>query len=321
MNKIYLAGILLLNSLFAVAQDSTLIGHFTFSGNANDQSVYQNNGTVTGATLTGDRFGQMNKAYHFTLGSQIITAPVALNTTDEITVTAWLNMSHYPNNMNGNTYSNIFTYLGGSFYLQPLTDDITNLTLSTRPVVGSGVLPVYSFENVDQPLNSWFHVAFTHKPNGDVMLYLNGELVANMTSTPDLKAGSQIGIGNYFDQPSDVNQFLGDIDDVRIYKRELDSTEIMQVYTTENTNTGISSNHIGSSKINIYPNPANAELTIDSEDIENNIGVTIISADGKEAMKFTGKKADITSLSNGIYFVLLYTNNCFLESKKIIVNH
>ena len=42
-----------------------LVGYWPFSGNANDESGVGNNGTVNGATLTSDRFGNANKAYNF----------------------------------------------------------------------------------------------------------------------------------------------------------------------------------------------------------------------------------------------------------------
>ena len=42
-----------------------LVGWWPFNGNANDESGNGNNGTVNGATLTTDRFGNLNKAYSF----------------------------------------------------------------------------------------------------------------------------------------------------------------------------------------------------------------------------------------------------------------
>jgi len=38
---------------------------WSFSGDANDESGYDNNGTVYGATLTTDRFGEPESAYSF----------------------------------------------------------------------------------------------------------------------------------------------------------------------------------------------------------------------------------------------------------------
>ncbi len=43
-----------------------LVAYYPFNGNADDESVYGHHGTVSGATLTNDRFGMANKAYLFT---------------------------------------------------------------------------------------------------------------------------------------------------------------------------------------------------------------------------------------------------------------
>ncbi len=42
-----------------------LVLYYPFDGNANDASGNGNNGTVEGATLTTDRFGNPNSAYYF----------------------------------------------------------------------------------------------------------------------------------------------------------------------------------------------------------------------------------------------------------------
>ncbi len=51
-----------------------LAGYWPFSGNANDESGNSHNGTVNGATLTADRFGNANSAYYFNGTSSYIYA-------------------------------------------------------------------------------------------------------------------------------------------------------------------------------------------------------------------------------------------------------
>jgi hypothetical protein len=48
-----------------------LVGYWPFNGNANDESGNGNHGTVNGATLTTDRFGNAGKAYSFETGNYI----------------------------------------------------------------------------------------------------------------------------------------------------------------------------------------------------------------------------------------------------------
>ncbi|MCB9260899.1 MAG: T9SS type A sorting domain-containing protein [Flavobacteriales bacterium] len=67
MKRILILLILSATSIFSNAQIITngLVGYWPFNGNANDESTNSNDGTVTGATLTSDRFGISNSAYYF----------------------------------------------------------------------------------------------------------------------------------------------------------------------------------------------------------------------------------------------------------------
>jgi hypothetical protein len=59
-------------------------------GNANDESGGENHGTVEGATLIADRFGNPNGAYDFDgQNDRIVIGDVELVTGNAITVAAW----------------------------------------------------------------------------------------------------------------------------------------------------------------------------------------------------------------------------------------
>ncbi|HAW52317.1 MAG TPA: hypothetical protein DCX54_08330, partial [Flavobacteriales bacterium] len=72
MKRIILTAIVVLGCLAAsfaqipnnIPTDS-LIAWWPFNGNAQDESVNNNNGIVGGATLTTDRFNNANSAYDF----------------------------------------------------------------------------------------------------------------------------------------------------------------------------------------------------------------------------------------------------------------
>ena len=57
--------IVLISSLSLAGINDGLVAHYPFDGNANDASGNGNNGTVHGATLIGDRFGNANSFYSF----------------------------------------------------------------------------------------------------------------------------------------------------------------------------------------------------------------------------------------------------------------
>jgi hypothetical protein len=78
MKHLLTLALLLCFGTFASAQvpsyvpTNGLVGWWPFNGNANDESGNGNHGTVNGATLAADRFGNAGKAYSFD-GSDLIT--------------------------------------------------------------------------------------------------------------------------------------------------------------------------------------------------------------------------------------------------------
>tara|TARA_B100000767_G_scaffold81987_1_gene78931 strand:- start:946 stop:1185 length:240 start_codon:yes stop_codon:yes gene_type:complete len=57
--------IVISNSLLSQIPTNGLVGYWPFSGNANDSSGNNLNGTVNGAVLTEDRFGNSSSAFNF----------------------------------------------------------------------------------------------------------------------------------------------------------------------------------------------------------------------------------------------------------------
>ena len=70
-----------------------LAAHYTFNGDAKDISGNGNNGTVYGAKLTSDRFGNENSAYLFDGDNDKIKVPFteSLKIEEDITINLWVN--------------------------------------------------------------------------------------------------------------------------------------------------------------------------------------------------------------------------------------
>ncbi|MBL7755219.1 MAG: LamG domain-containing protein, partial [Chitinophagaceae bacterium] len=72
--------------------NSGLIAHYPFTGNANN-AIGTNHGTVNGATLTTDRTGVANSAYHFDGVDDLITAAIPTSATSNVTMAAWVKLN------------------------------------------------------------------------------------------------------------------------------------------------------------------------------------------------------------------------------------
>lgn len=71
----------------------SLVAWYSFNGNANDETSNGNNGTVSGATLTADRFGNANSAYDFDGVDDYIDIgdSSSLDFSDGLAISTWIN--------------------------------------------------------------------------------------------------------------------------------------------------------------------------------------------------------------------------------------
>jgi len=203
-----------------------LIAHYTFTGDATDQSGNGYDGTVNGATLTTDRFGNANSAYAFD-GSSTITFNNTSNVDlgDETTVTAWV----YSNSYSAGEPEFISNGLGSTgfdFKLSTGTSNDAILRTLKVETFGGDFLTTSELN-----LNQWYHVAFTYKRNEALTLYVDGMAIGSNTSVAD----QAIGISSK-SLVSGANGMNGSIDDLAIYSRALSAAEISDLYDSEKPN-------------------------------------------------------------------------------------
>ena len=194
-----------------------LVGYWPFCGNANDASGNGNNGTVNGATLSTDRFGNANSAYSFDGVNDLIN--VNRNHLPVFTASVWVNPSQSTCQLPIlDAYQNSWE----------LYSDCNNGQLSVViwPPVG-GAYTFYSSNSALTP-NVWSHISIVYAAQ-NLKIYVNGNLVLN-TSTNVIPAIS--GLMNFGASISGTPQYFpGQLDDIGIWNRALTASEIQQLYT------------------------------------------------------------------------------------------
>ena len=108
MKKLFLPLFLLLVN-FSFAQVDLNLGlkaYYPFSGNANDISGNNNNPVFNNATLTADRFGNPNSAYHFNGTNTYMQVPnsASLNMNNKLSISLWVKPTGW---YTGQCYNNI----------------------------------------------------------------------------------------------------------------------------------------------------------------------------------------------------------------------
>lgn len=208
---------------------SGLVGYWPFTGNGNDQSINLNNGTVNGATLTADRFGNANAAYNFNGTSDHIYVPnnSTLSGFNDMTISVWVNMSQY---------SGIQALVSKWFYTLNCGGNSDNYAFSVQNNmlvsatnnnnVGGYTSP-QTFTTGD--LGVWKHfVLVSNSTLGHQAIYINGVLTGTgavsgtiCSTTNPLILGAALPTFRWF---------KGKLDDIGIWNRVLTPCEIDQLY-------------------------------------------------------------------------------------------
>ena len=214
-----------------------LVGWWGFNGNAQDNSGNGNHGTVNGATLTTDRFGNQNGAYDFDGINDRIRIPHSSNfLNDTGSISLWMNASQLPS-LNDNQdclfgkgwgYPQLLFRNDGKVYIQ-----VTN----TNP---SSSFVSIGMQNTIQT-NQWRHIVATYE-GPKLSLYVNG--VLNNSQVVSLSPGyvafcnSEFWMGGFRHlnscMPNDSVQFFkGRIDDAGFWNRALTPQEITNLYNSQ----------------------------------------------------------------------------------------
>ena len=218
-----------------------LVGWWPFNGNANDESGNGNNGTVNGATLTTDRFGNVGKAYSFDgVNDNIrVTNSTSLNSSS-VSISGWFNADILPVD---NTLS-VKGIIGKWWQSTSVCNSNYNayLLCLTRPTGQSNsylgaATNFYAgdefFDNNGINTNNWIHFVFTHNSLIGGSLFINGVLVNSNSvfgsicnSINDLIFGADVNNGDLY------RFFDGNIDDIGIWNRPLTDQEISALYNS-----------------------------------------------------------------------------------------
>jgi hypothetical protein len=215
-----------------------LVGWWPFNGNANDESGNNNNGTVNGATLTTDRFGNAGKAYSFDGLSNYIKTPTNNFPSVAKTISFWLNSED--NNQRGLLAYGGSGNCGDSFILNInmlSCDGANKLTMQSHCCIDTLSIPISYI-----PIQKWNFVSFVADSNGS-KIYVNGLLArfspdydTTIVTTTDFAIGTAVDLfGNAPFTDFNANYYKGKLDDIAIYNRALTQQEITALYQGANT--------------------------------------------------------------------------------------
>lgn len=225
---------LLLDSMKAGDLNNGLVAYYPFNGNANDESGNRNHGTKYGVKLTEDRFGRENSAFNFagSVNSKIVIKNSSLfDFTDKMSFSCWVKFNQ-PWNYHAESILWNYPYpKAEGFHFGVNQDDSfygkNNYSFQYRLAVGGRINDRKKIDTF-QFLEGWNHIAGVYG-NGKMSLYVNGNLVdSNYLSGKISSTDHDLIIGGNANPVSGA--YNRDIDDIRIYNRNLSCSEVKELY-------------------------------------------------------------------------------------------
>jgi len=230
--------LLLVGSVAYAGLSDGLVAYWPFNGNANDEGGKFSHGSVYGATLTTDRFGNTNSAYSFDGINDYIAASADGLPTASRTISLWFyaNTLFPPGHLLAYGGSNV---CGTSFLMEINNNDLLPKGFEVQSHCRVNRL-AYTYDT--EPIGEWYHWVVTTDETGTKM-YINGiEMASNnnpinntvVNATTQIAFGTGVttsGIAPY--QDGNAGYFNGIIDDIRIYDRAITEAEIIELLGPE----------------------------------------------------------------------------------------
>ena len=212
-----------------------LQAHYPFSGNANDASGNNNNPVFNNATITTDRFGNPNSAYHFNGVYQYmrIKNKPALNFGNQITLSVWVRPTGFYYDICH--ASQVISKGGGNYnpgnYALRFDDALYSAGTGCNGSVvdslhqnfrGTGTILTPYTDYIKK--NKWYNVLYTNDGK-TAKLYVDCRLKYSVAFPETFTNNEDLFFGKSDDDffPFWLN---GDLDDIRIYNRALNTEEI-----------------------------------------------------------------------------------------------
>lgn len=232
----------------------SLVGWWPFNGNADDESGNGYNGTVNGATLTTDRFGNANSAYSFDGDDYIVHNQGSdVDFSEGITLSCWAQITDTNFNNRDQFFVSKAEDLVDGHYKLMWNDDFTQLAGDLNQLSQGAVFS--SATNYTVPFDTTYHMVLTYD-NDTLRLYVNGILDAFASYTaglPNITADVYFGKHDTPVIPA-TYPVVGTLDDIAIWNRPLTGCEVQDVYnaqlnstdfTLTQTGTLLTANQIG----------------------------------------------------------------------------
>jgi Concanavalin A-like lectin/glucanases superfamily len=302
------------------------IADYPFNASAEDISGNGYHGTVNGAVLSEDRFGNSNSAYYFDGIDDYIKVTSHLPNLPSGTINFWFAPeNNWDSNSNyevlietdsvgdtegdfliafnrTNCFSTAASY-DGKIYFE-LQGDFINANDSECP--GYGLVSVSTENNVWEAQDWYMITAVVCEEEETMKIYQNGELINSYSTVSSLFRGDKpFYIGKFGTNPvQDASQFNGVIDDILIFSDCLESEDIRELYNEENPLSAKETFQVFPSFT--YNNPVQNILSIKFDHVVPSIKLACYSATGQQMIAISADNRSVFEINTNDWIAGIY---------------
>ncbi len=211
-----------------------LVAYYPFTnGSTSDWSGNGNNGTNNGATITTNRFGNANSAYHFDGDDFIrVNDTNSLDLSTSFTFSLWVQLDAATISIND--IQSLISKWSDTEAEQAYTFEIA---FPSNPQVNARTGPSTTFRQPAQnniAIHNWHHLVVTYD-NSNIRHYIDGLLDKTSAQTGQINSGAEaLTFGAHDVNVATRRWLFGSLDDIRIYNRALSESEIQELYHESN---------------------------------------------------------------------------------------
>lgn len=218
--------------------DDGLVAYYPFNGNANDESDFNNHGTVYGTSLTYDRFENENSAYYFDGYDDYIDIgnDNSLKPDFPLTISAWVNLTSLDthcgilrNNADESKYYGAF--------MSVYTDGIVRISYGNGGNIGPYSRRTKTGTSVLETGN-WYHIVGIIKNYDEIEIFVNGINDGGFYHGYALEMNYNQNSGcigthdNSMHNPPHYATAI--LDDIYLFNRALTREEVQALYNSSN---------------------------------------------------------------------------------------
>ncbi|MBL7975296.1 MAG: carboxypeptidase regulatory-like domain-containing protein [Candidatus Kapabacteria bacterium] len=215
-----------------------LVAFYPLDGNAEDKSGNNLNGSADAITYTTGIDGKPNSCAVFDGKGSVEGVDSPLYDFDStFTFSFWINPSAYGEG-NGYKGGRIIFAKSTSWQYEKDYDSFVFSILKDSSVmcglIGTELYPYISTDPKNILLNQWTHICFVRTISSKTNLYINGTLsLLSPYSILQNKSKSRLTLGRFANVSNTTQNYIGLLDNIRIYNRALTEDEVKNLYNTK----------------------------------------------------------------------------------------